>query len=131
GIPDSRLGAEQRTDRQRALVEYEASLLRDADWPMASVTLGNLRLRQGRVDEARAAFERAIVLDPRFAGAYVNLADSYRQQGRDDNGESVLRRGLSVLPRAADLHHALGLLLVRKGDKSAALGELTEAAKLA
>ena len=68
---------------------------------------------------------------PRFAGAYVNLADAYRQQGREADGEKALRRGLALLPRAPDLHHALGLLLVRKGDKAAALKELAVAAKLA
>ncbi|HSN24477.1 MAG TPA: tetratricopeptide repeat protein, partial [Methylomicrobium sp.] len=66
-----------------------------------------------------------------FVGAYVNLADAYRQQGRDDEGEKQLRSGLSLSPNAADLHHALGLLLVRKTDKTAALQELALAAKLA
>jgi tetratricopeptide (TPR) repeat protein/ssDNA-binding Zn-finger/Zn-ribbon topoisomerase 1 len=130
-VPDTQLGAEQRGARRRALAEYEASLLHDADWPASNVNLGNLRLRQGRIDEARAAFERALALDTRFVGAYVNLADSYRQSGRDDEGERVLRGGLSIVPRAADLHHALGLLLVRKGDNIAALTELAQAVKLA
>ena len=88
-------------------------------------------MRQGRPEEAIAAYERALSLDPRFVGAYVNLADAYRQQGREADGEKVLRRGLALLPRAPDLHHALGLLLVRKGDKAAALKELAAAAKLA
>jgi Flp pilus assembly protein TadD len=42
-----------------------------------------------------------------------------------------LRRGLTLSPNAADLHHALGLLLVRLTDKTAALQELALAAKLA
>ena len=130
-VSDAELGANQRGARQRAMAEYEASLLRDADWPASNVNLGNLRLRQGRIDEARAAFERALALDPRFVGAYVNLADSYRENGRDDDGERVLRRGLAAVPGAADLHHALGLLLVRKGDKRMALTELAQAVKLA
>ena len=50
---------------------------------------------------------------------------------RDDEGEKQLRRGLSLLPNAADLHHALGLLLVRKTNNTEALNELAEAAKLA
>ena len=107
-----------------ATSEYVESLRLDADWPTANVNLGNLRMRQSRPEEAIAAYERALALDPRFAGAYVNLADAYRQQKRESDGEKVLRRGLALLPRAADLHHALGLLLVRKGDKAAALKEL-------
>ena len=66
-----------------------------------------------------------------FVGAYVNLADAWRQLGREPEAEKVLRQGLAVLPRDADLHHALGLLLTRKGDKAAALNEFVEAARLA
>jgi Tfp pilus assembly protein PilF len=57
----------------------------------------------------------ALALDPQFPGAYLNLADAYRQMNREAEGEATLRRGLTLLPRAADLHHALALLLVRKG----------------
>ena len=38
---------------------------------------------------------------------------------------------LTLLPRATDLHHALGLPLVSKADKTTVLQELAEAAKLA
>jgi len=111
--------------------EYVESLRQDFDWPAANVAFGNLRVRQGRPEEAIAAYERALSLDARFAGAYVNLADAYRQQNRDGDGKKVLQRGLKELPRAADLHHVLGLLLVRQGDKAAAVRELAAAAKLA
>jgi tetratricopeptide (TPR) repeat protein len=130
-VGDDQLSADQRSNREKATNEHVDSLQQDADWPTANVNLGNLRMRQGRPEEAIAGYERALSLDPRFAGAYVNLADAYRQQGRDAEGEKLLRRGLTLLPRAPDLHHALGLLLVRKGDQSAALKELAMAAKLA
>ena len=130
-VPDAQIPAERRDARTRALKEYVDSLQQDADWPTANVNLGNLFMRQGRTNEAIAAYQRALALDARFAGAYVNLADAYRGLKRDAEGEKLLRRGVSVLPRAADLHHALGLLLVRKGDKPAALPELATAAKLA
>ena len=119
-IPDSQFPAAKRSARASALNEYLAALRQDADRPTANVNLGNLYLRQGHAEEAIAAYERALMLDTQFAGAYVNLADAYRVQGRDDKGEQVLRRGLALLPHAADLHHALGLLLVRKGDKPVA-----------
>jgi len=88
-------------------------------------------MRQGRPEEAIAAYERALALDARFVGGYVNLADAYRSLGREAESEKTLRRGLALLPRAADLHHALGLLLVRKRDSAAALKELALAVKLA
>src|SRR5207249_1854785 len=55
----------------------------------------------------------------------------YRAQGRDPDGERVLREALAREPGAADVHHALGLLLVRGGRRQDALVELGRAAELA
>jgi Flp pilus assembly protein TadD len=129
-VPETQLAADRRHARDSATKEYVDSLMLDADWPAANVNLGNLYIRQGRAAEAIAAYERALSLDVRFIGAYVNLADAHRQQGNEVESEKVLRRGLSVVPRAADLHHALGLLQVRRGNKNPALKELGEAARL-
>jgi Flp pilus assembly protein TadD len=130
-VPDSQIPASRLSARKSAIKEYMDYLTLNADWPAENVNLGNLYMRQGNFEGAIKAFNRALKLDQRFVGAYVNLADVYRQQGRDDEGEKQLRSGLSLLPNAADLHHALGLLLIRKADKTAALLELAEAAKLA
>ena len=130
-VHDDQLTPEQRTARNKATKEYVRSLQEDSDWPTANVSLGNLRMRQGRTKEALAAYERALLLDPRFVPGYVNLADAYRQLGREAESEALLRRGLALLPREADLHYALGLALVRKGDKRSGLEELSTAAALA
>ncbi len=130
-VPDSQFPANQLSTRNNATKEYQNYLTINADWPSENVNQGNFALRQGRSDAAIAAYERALKLDPLFAGAYVNLADAYRQQGREDEGEKQLRRGLALLPNSPDLHHALGLLLVRQGNLSKALQELGSANHLA
>ena len=130
-IPDSQLSASRIDNRNSAMQEYRDAIKLNADWPSENSNLGNLLMRQGKVDEAIVAYQRALTLDPRFVGAYINLADAYRQQHRDDEGEKQLRNGLALVPDAADLHHALGLLLIRKGDKATALQEFTKANKLA
>ncbi|MFZ2170315.1 MAG: tetratricopeptide repeat protein [Methylococcaceae bacterium] len=130
-VPDSQIPASRFSARKSAIAEYLDYLKLNADWPAENVNLGNLYLRQGNLEAAITAYERALALDPRFVGAYVNLADAYRQQRRDDEGEKQLRKGLSWSPWSADLHHALGLLLVRKASNTEALNELAEAAKLA
>ncbi len=130
-VSDDNLPSGSRLARQNAMQEYEAMLARESDWPATNVDLGNLRLRQGRAAEATVAYERAIRLDPRFAAGYINLADSWRQQGREAEAESVLRQGLAAMPRDGELHHALGLTLVRRHENDAALGEFVAAARLA
>ncbi|MDO8940648.1 MAG: tetratricopeptide repeat protein [Methylicorpusculum sp.] len=130
-VPNDQFPADNLKYRALAEQEYRAYLALNADWPSENVNLGNLEWRQGRLDAAIAAYQRALRLDPQFAGAYVNLADVYRQLGRDSEGEKYLRQGLSVLPKAADLHHALGLTLIRKANQTDALNELAEAYKLA
>ena len=131
GIPEDQFPERRRDMREAALEEYVSSLQQDADWPNANVNLGNLRMRQGRIDEAIAAYQRALELDAQFVGAYVNLAEAHRSLEQDDLGEQVLRRGIGQLPEAADLHHALGLLKVRQGETGAAMDELKLAAQLA
>ncbi|HTE06243.1 MAG TPA: tetratricopeptide repeat protein [Planctomycetota bacterium] len=130
-VPDAPLDADARAARSRALDECLAALELNADWPAENVNRGNLAMLQGRPAEAVAAYQRALALDPRFLGASVNLADALRQLGRESEGEQVLRRALELSPRAADLHHALGLLLVRRQDLDGALPELARAAQLA
>jgi Flp pilus assembly protein TadD len=61
--------------------------------------------------------------------AATNLADLYREQGRDDQGEAVLRAALAVAWEQAPLQHALGLLLVRRGDRQGGLELLAAATR--
>ncbi len=129
-IQDNQISESRLESYRSALTEYLDYLKLNADWPTENVNLGNLYLRQGKIEAAITAYQRALMLDSKFRGAYVNLADAYRQQGRDDEGEKQLRKGISLIPDAADLHHALGLLLVRKGAKSIALQEFAKASKL-
>jgi Tfp pilus assembly protein PilF len=63
--------------------------------------------------------------------AYVNLADLYRAGRRDADAERALRDGLRMVPNAATLREALGLTLVRQGQKRAALAEFAAAVKAA
>jgi tetratricopeptide (TPR) repeat protein len=127
---DSSFTPEQRAARANARREYLDFLSLESDWPATLATRGNFELREGRTDDAIASYQRAIELDPHFAGAYVNLADAWRLQHKDAEGEALLRRGIVATPGAAGLHHALGLLLVRKGDKAAGVIELGQAATL-
>jgi Flp pilus assembly protein TadD len=101
-----------------------------AERPEAQANLGNLYAAKGEVDAAVAAYREAMALDPRFSPAYMNLADLYRHIGDETGAEGVLRQGIAVYSGSGDLHHALGLSLVRQKRMPEALAELQQATRL-
>jgi Flp pilus assembly protein TadD len=124
------LSTEQRAALDLALAEYRRAQELNADRPEAHLNLGILQAQLGEPLEAERAYRTALRIDPSFAPTYVNLADLYRAQHRDEEGEQILRQGLAVSPNDAALHHALGLLLVRRGRQLEAIGALGRAAEL-
>jgi Tfp pilus assembly protein PilF len=121
--PAVKLNPEQRTVFERALADYRETQAFNADRAEAWLNAGALEVRLGDPARAEADYRRAIRMQPAFIPSYVNLADLYRGQGRDVEGERVLRQA----PDGADVHHALGLLLVRQKRTAEAIGELAKA----
>jgi len=113
------------------LQEYIDAQMVNADHPAAHTNVGNVYATRGVADAAEIAYRDAIRVDPTFGAAYLNLADLYRALERDEEGEAILRAGLERLPAEAVLHHALGLLHVRRGDTTEALRLLRLAVDLA
>jgi tetratricopeptide (TPR) repeat protein len=126
----SLLTDEQSSARTRALEEFVAVQREAADAPGSHINLGALYAEQGNPDGAKAEFETALKIQPMFVPASINLADVFRVQGRDDEGEKVLRAAIGRTPDQADLHHALGLLLVRAKRLDEAVDEFRRAAVL-
>ena len=95
------------------------------------LNLGVLYAETGRAEESEQAYRRAIAQNPRGIAGRVNLADIYRAQSRDAEGEVLLREALELEPDNADVHHALGLLLIRRGQRETAAVALERAWRLA
>ncbi|HJW52283.1 MAG TPA: multiheme c-type cytochrome, partial [Burkholderiaceae bacterium] len=123
--------AERRAAWQRAADQYLATLAYTADRPEARVALGSFQSRLRQHDAAQAAFAQAIALDPAFVPAYLNAADDLRAQKRDAEARQLLQQGLARAPKDAALHYALGLTLVRLGERPAAVSALERAVQLA
>lgn len=119
------LTSEQRTVFEHAVADYRDAQAYNADRAEAWLNLGALDVRLGDASRAEAAYQRAIRLQPEFIPSYVNLADLYRELQRDAEGERLLRQA----PDAADVHFALGLLLVRQKRTDEAVVELAKAAE--
>jgi Flp pilus assembly protein TadD len=128
---ESALSADDMERRKRGLAEWEAAQRFNDDSASAHVNLGTYYVERGEVARAEAEYRAAQRLEPYFVPAAINLADLYRATNRDADGEKVLRAALQRAPEIPALHHALGLLLVRKHDLPGALDALNRAAELA
>ena len=130
-VPDEQLPEQVRDQRARATQEYISVQQFNAERPEAQVNLGTLYVDQGRYQDAELAYREAIRLQPRFIPAYVNMAQMLSQRGREHEADGLLRYGLKRNPEGADLHHALGLSLVRQKKLDDAFPLLAKAAELA
>ena len=99
--------SEARADWKNAESEYREALKLAPDWAEAFVNLGIVCNRQGKTDEALAAFNRAGEINPRLVGAHLNIAITYFRTKRFGEAEPPLRRALSIEP---ENRQALGLL---------------------
>ncbi len=131
GEVEARVPPEHRAAFATALDEHVAAQNYNADRPEGRLALGNLAARRGDAATAITQLRAAIALDPTFVPAYVNLADVYRTRGAEADAEKTLRDGLARNPQASELHHALGLSLVRQQRRSDGMAELATAARLA
>jgi len=131
GAPEQGLSASIRPAFDKALAEYVAVQIYNADRPEGRMNLGNLYVQRRDVGAAISEYRKAIEIDPTFVAAYVNLADLYRAGGTDGEAEKILREGIARSPRDAALHHTLGLALTRQKKSAEALQEFKTAAALA
>jgi len=114
----------ERGDRGVALMERAARLVPDD--PDGHAALGDLFIKLGRADEARAALETCLrVADAPGAKTpsamvFVNLSHAYRLLKRPADGLRVLGRAQALHPDAFEVFDELGIVL---GD----LGRLEDA----
>lgn len=131
GEAEEKLPPDARTVFDAALAEYVAAQLFNAERPEAQANLGALYREQGKIQDARTAFETAISLDPTFFTAAIALADLLRTSGDEAAAEKVLQKSLAANPGAGALQHAIGLSLIRQRRTDEAMTWLTKAAESA
>ena len=129
-VPDSALTGDVRAAFDRAAGEVLAGLVANADRPWALLDRAAFEAARGDLPAAERSAEAAIRLEPLHAPSYVALAEVQLLAGREDDAERSLRQGLATVDGAADLEHALGLLLVRRGRFTEAVEPLGRAAAI-
>jgi tetratricopeptide (TPR) repeat protein len=83
---------------------------------VAHNSLGGVRFRQGRIEEAIAHFREAVRLSPGYATAHNNLGVLLTERGELEAGVSHLQKALRLDPKYVDAYNNLGLALLRRGN---------------
>jgi len=126
----NQLTGKEKSLYDKVLSEYMTTEMINADHPFTWMNLGNYNLEKGNTGEAEKDYRRAIRIEPYLPMSYINLADLYRRMQLDSKGQVVLEEGLRNTPGSADIHHALGLLLIRNARNIEGLEHLKQAAAI-
>jgi adenylate cyclase len=86
--------------------------------------VAGLLLNLGRPEQAVALQEYAVSRDPLSTAKYNNLGTYYFYSSRWEDAIAAYRKALSFSPNARQLHYAIGLALILKGQPEDALEEL-------
>jgi TolB-like protein/Flp pilus assembly protein TadD len=90
----------------------------------ALVGEGNLSLAFGRWDDALRQMKAALAQDPLDVTSLYDLAEVQMRRGHLPEAEAAMRRGLDIRPTYDWGHWLLGLVLLARGDRDAALLEI-------
>jgi tetratricopeptide (TPR) repeat protein len=98
-----------------AAVEWTARAIQQDPKPQYLFSLGTALRSQGRLEEARQAFEKATQLSPEAADLWRHLANVLTELNRADQALQCFRRVLELSPRDRDASYNCGSLLLLTG----------------
>jgi len=93
----------------------QKALQLEPELEQAHATLGMLRSREGRYEEANGHFERALEINPNFFQGQVNYGLSLVHQSRLKDAAAAYLRALAMDPLNANLNFNLGSLMMLLG----------------
>jgi tetratricopeptide (TPR) repeat protein len=131
GVVEARMG--QFTD---ASASYSRALQLDPSQPDTLLGLAQVQFSAGMEKEASASFESGMKRfphDARFKSQYAVMLlkqSDNGDKGAETRAERLLTSALAIDPSLAEAHYQLGKIRLRKGETSAALSHLQQAAKL-
>ena len=92
--------------------------------------IGNLRLAENNVAQAKAKFMETLSLDPAHKGALNNLGIIAMREKDWNWAENYFRAALKIEPQNAKTHYLLAATLFEKGDRIGARLEIEQALKV-
>ena len=105
---DQALLARDRGDLTGATRELSDLTREHPDTHVPLALLGEIQYRTGRLEEARASYEKAVEIKQDFVEGYRYLAVIHLQRGRRDAAAEAAARGLTVAPGDLELRYLQG-----------------------
>jgi tetratricopeptide (TPR) repeat protein len=107
--------AYQRGDVESALEAFVKAAAEAGVRPWVLYALGMSHAALGQATEAIASWERVRQAVPDFQPVYMDLADAYASLSDLTSALAVVRQAEGRWPASADVHSAVGVILVRRG----------------
>jgi tetratricopeptide (TPR) repeat protein/SAM-dependent methyltransferase len=83
--------------------------------------------RDGRIDQAMAAYEAVLAREPRHADALQFMGVAKMQRGRSDEAIGLLKQAVGIDPKNSQAHYNLGLAMRAEGKELKALASFRRA----
>ncbi|MGD1700497.1 tetratricopeptide repeat protein [Dapis sp. BLCC M229] len=97
---------------------------------MTAFATGNKLLREGKLEEAIASYEKAIESNPQFAWSYQNLGEALEKAGRLEEAIAAFRQVVAINPQSPWSLYKLGIMLSQQGQFQEGVGYLSRALDL-
>ncbi len=97
---------------------------------MTAFATGNKFLREGKLEEAIASYEKAIEANPQFASSYQNLGEALEKVGRIEEAIAAFRQVVAINPQSPWSLYKLGVMLSQQGEVQEGVDYLRRAINL-
>ena len=104
-------------DQQKAIDTYQKAMVISPNDAGLHNNLGSIYATMGKVDDAKAEFQKAADLDPTHAGNYYyNLGVVMVNQGKMDDASVALKKATDIDPNNANAFYWYGMALLGKAE---------------
>jgi tetratricopeptide (TPR) repeat protein len=119
---------DRATDWRTPTALFEAAVEAYPRSARAQMELGSAYGREGRMDDALAAFGRATAILPEYAAAWYNLGNLHARRGAFDKALPAYEKALTYAPKLSAARYNMGLALLSLGRSADAAQTLAAAA---